>query len=132
MCQQSVGQSFAICEICGLFAVTLIWMVLNCLQQLSYPVVSIVAVHSCMVLLTLTSQRFGGCGIGWPTWWRGLLHLLADFHCFVPLRWLTAGFGILFDINLLPYRALPEGRPVCLRSMLAASIPSHSWGSNNG
>ena len=52
----------AVCSSCfyympdlRVFAVTLIWIVQNYLQLLSCPVVSIVAIHFCIVLLTLSS-----------------------------------------------------------------------------
>ena len=82
--QQSVAHAFTICEICGVFAVTLIWIVQNYLQLLSCLVISIIAIHFCMVLLTFTSQGFNVYRINWPAWWQSLLHLLAVFHCFVP------------------------------------------------
>ena len=66
--QQSVAHALTICGICGVFAVTLIWIVQNCLQLLSCPVVLIIAIHFCMVLLTLTSQDFSMYRINWPSW----------------------------------------------------------------
>ena len=56
----------------------------NYVQLLSCLVLSIIAIHFCMVLMTLTSQGFSLYRINWPTWWQSLLHLLAVFHCFVP------------------------------------------------
>ena len=52
------AHAFTICRICGVFAVTLIWIVQSYLQLLVCPVVSIIAIHFCMVLLALTSQGF--------------------------------------------------------------------------
>ena len=80
---QSVAHAFTICGICGVFAATLIWIVQNYLQLLSCLVVSIIAIHFCMVLLTSTSQGFNMYRINWPAWWQSLLHVLAAFHCFV-------------------------------------------------
>ena len=65
--QQSVAHAFTICGICSVFAITLIWIVLNYSQLCSCPVVSIIAIHFCMVLLTLTSQGFSVYRINWPT-----------------------------------------------------------------
>ena len=56
--QQPEAHAFTICGICGVFTITLIWMMQNYLQLLSYPVVSIIAFHFCMALLTLTPQGF--------------------------------------------------------------------------
>ena len=78
------SHAFTICGICGVFTVPLIWIVQNYLQLLLCLVVSIIAIHFRMVLLTLTSQGFSVYRISWPAWWQSLLHLLAVFHCFVP------------------------------------------------
>ena len=43
------SHAFTMCRIYGVFAVTLIWIVQNYLQLLSCPVVSIIAIHFCMV-----------------------------------------------------------------------------------
>ena len=59
---------FTTCGICGVFSITLIWIVQNYLQLLSCPVVSIIAIRFRMVLLTLTSQGFTMYRINWPTW----------------------------------------------------------------
>ena len=83
---------FTICGTCGIFAVTLIWLVQNYFQLLSCLVVSFIAIYFCMVSLTLTSLGFSMYRINWPAWWQGPFHLLAAFHCFVlfiqllPLR----------------------------------------------
>ena len=84
MYKQFVAHAFTISEICGVFAVTLIWIVQNYLQLLSCPVVSIVAIHFCLVLLTLTTQGFSVYRINWPAWWQSPLYLLVAFHCSVP------------------------------------------------
>ena len=47
------------------------------------------------------------------------------------LCWLPVRFRILFEINLLACRAMHGGWPVCLHSVLAASIPSRSLRSGN-
>ena len=78
------AHALTICGICGIFVVTLLWIVQNSLLLLSCPVVSIIAIHFCMVLLTLTSQGFSVYRINWPAWWQSLLHLLAVFRCLVP------------------------------------------------
>ena len=55
-------------------------------------------------------------------------------HSFPLLRcfhWLPVRFRILFTINLLIYKTLPEKQPVYLHSMLAASLPSGLLRSNN-
>ena len=83
--QQSVAHAFTICGICGIFAVTLIWIVQHYLQVLVCPVISIVVIHVCMVSLTMTSQGFNIFRIDWPIWWQSLHHLREVFHCFVPV-----------------------------------------------
>ena len=125
------AHAFTIWGICGVFAVTLIWIVQNCLQLLSCPVVSIIAIHFCMVLLTLTSQGFSAYRINWPAWWQSLFLLLAVFHCFVPFICCQYGLEYFFKINVLTYKTLREKQPVYLHSMLATSIPSRSLRSNN-
>ena len=82
--QQSVDHAFTICGICAVFAITLIWIVENYSQLLSFLIVSIIAIHFCMVLLTLTSQGLSLYRINCPACCKSLLHLLAVFHCFVP------------------------------------------------
>ena len=81
--QQSVAHAFAICGICSIFAVTLIWIVQNYLQLLLCPAVSIITIRFCMVSPILTLQVYSMFRIDWPTLWQSLLHLLAVFHCFV-------------------------------------------------
>ena len=68
MYQQFLAHAFTICEICGIFGITFIWIVQNYLQLLSCPVISIIAIRFCMVLLTLTSQGFSVCRINWSAW----------------------------------------------------------------
>ena len=72
-----------LCGICGVFVITLIWIVLNNELLLSCPVLLIIVIHFRMVLLTLTSLGFSVYRINWPAWWQSLLHLLAVFQCFV-------------------------------------------------
>ena len=129
--QQSLAHAFTICGICGVFTVTFIWIVQNCLQLLLCPVVSIIVIHVCMVLLTLTSQSFtrvqnqlARLVTKSPPFTRSL-PLLRSLHR-LPVR-----FRILFNINLLTYKTLHEILPIYLHSMLATSIPSRSLRSNN-
>ena len=103
----------------------------NYLQLLSCLVVSIIAIHFCMVLLTLTSQGFkrvqnqlARVVTKSPPFTRSI-PLLRSLH------WLPVRFRILFKINLLTYKPLREKQPVYLHSMLATSIPSRSLRSNN-
>ena len=55
----------------------------------------------------------------------------SPFTCSIPLlpslHWLPVRFRIPFKINLLTYNTLREKQPVCLHSMLAASIPFRYW-----
>ena len=131
MYQQSVAYAFTICRICGIFTVTLIWIVLNYLQLLSCPVVSIISIHVCMVLLTWTSQGFkcvqnqlARLVTKSPPFTRSL-PLLRSLH------WLPVPFRILFKINLLTCKSLHEKHPVYLHYMLATSLPSRSLRLNN-
>ena len=66
--KQSLAHACTIRGICGVFVATLIWIVQNYLQLLLCSVVSIIAIHFCMVLLTLTPQVFNVLRINWPTW----------------------------------------------------------------
>ena len=124
MYQQSVAHAFTICGICGVFAGTLIWIVQKYLQLLSCPVISIIAIHFCMVLLTLTSQDLSVYRINWPRLVATSPPFTRSFPLLCSLPWLPVRFRILFKINLLTYKTLREKQPVYLHSMLAASIPS--------
>ena len=125
-----VAHAFTICGICGIIAVTLIWIVQNYLQLLLCPVVLIIAIPFCMVSPTVTSQGF----MRVQNWLAPLGDKVSSiysqcstalFPSLVPLR-----FTILFKINLLSYKTLHEKQPVYLHSMLATSLPSHSLRSN--
>ena len=118
-------------EICGVFAVTLIWIVQNYLRLLSCPVVSVIAIHFCMVSLTLTSPGFSVLGIDWPAWWQSFLHLRAVFTLLRSLHWLLVRVKTLFEINFFIYKTLSEKQPVYLQFMLATSLPSRSLRSYN-
>ena len=67
MYPQCPAHAFTICRICGVFAITLIWILLNYLQLLSCLVVSIITIHFCMVSWTLTSPNFNAFRIDWRT-----------------------------------------------------------------
>ena len=128
--QQSFAHAFTICGICGVFAVTLIWIVQYYLQLLLCPVISTIAIHPCMVLPTLTSQASVCSKSTGAAWWQSLpftrsLPLLRSLH------WLLVRFRILFKKNLSTYKTLREKQPVYLHSKLAASLPSRSLRSNN-
>ena len=69
-----------IARVDGTFAVIMIWIVQKYLQLLLCPVVSIIAIHFCLVSPTLTSVGFSMYRIDWPSWSQSLLHLLAVFH----------------------------------------------------
>ena len=110
-----------------MFAVTLIWIVQNCLQLLLCPVISIIAIQFSMVLLTLTLQGFkrvqnqlARLVTKSPPFTRSL-PLLRSLH------WLPVWFRILFKINLLTYKTLSEKQPDDLHSMLATLIPFRSF-----
>ena len=129
--QHSVAHAFTICGICSVFTTTLIWIVQNYLQLLSCLVVSIIAIHFCMVLLTLTSQGFKRVQ-------NQLAHLVTKSPPFTrslpllrSLHWLPVRFGILLKIHSLTYKTLHEKHPVYLHSILATSLPSRSLRSNN-
>ena len=128
---QSAAHAFTICGICGVFVITLIWIVLNCLLQLSCPVVLIIVIHFCIVLLTLTSQGFMRVQNQMTRLVTKSTPITLSIPLLRSLHWLPVRFKIDFKINLLTYKALREIRPVYLHSMLAASIPSRSLRSNN-
>ena len=119
---QSVAHAFTICRICGVFAVTLIWIVQIYLQLLSCPVISIIAIHFWMVLPTLTSLGFSVFTTDWPTWWQSLLHLLAAFRCFVSF--IGCQWGLEYCLRSIFW-------PTACLSSLHASLSSHSLRSNN-
>ena len=121
--QQSVAESVTIWGICGVFAITFIWIVQNYLHLLLRPVVSIVAIHLCMVSSTLTSQDFV-C----PESQNQLAHLLTksppftcSFTMLCSLHWLLVSFRILFKINLVDLQN-PARKTACLSSPHACCI----------
>ena len=89
-----------------------------------------IAIHFCMVLLTLTSRlqrvqnQLARLVTKSPPFTRSI-PLLCSLH------WLPVRFRILLKINLLTYKSLREKQPIYLHSMLATSIPSRSLRSNN-
>ena len=94
----------------------------NYLLLLSCLVVSIIAIHFCLVLLTLTSQGFTVCteSTGPPgdkvsSIYSQYLPLLRSLH------WLPVRFRILFKINLLTYKN-PAWKTACLSSLHACRI----------
>ena len=101
-------------------------------QLLLCPVVSIIAIHFCIVSPALTSSGFSVFRVDWP-------HLVTKYPLFirsVPLlpsfHWLPLRFRRLLKINLLTYKTLREKQPVYLDSMFAASLPSRSPILNKG
>ena len=130
MCQQSVAHAFTICWICGVIAVTLIWIVQNYLQllvssrldycnSLLYGIVNID-----LIRLQRVQNQLAHPMIKSPPFTRSLPPLHS-------LHWFPVKFRILFKINLLTCKTLRENQLVYLHSMLAASLPSHSLRSNN-
>ena len=117
---------FTICGICGVFVITLIWIVQNCLLLLSCPVVLIIVIHVCMVLVTLTSQGFKRV----QNQLARLVTRSPPFTRSIPLlralHWLPVRFRILLKINLSTYKTLHEKQTVYVPSMLAALFPSRS------
>ena len=131
MHQQSVAHVFTICGICGVFAITLTWILQNYLQLLLQTVVWIIAIHFCMVSPTLTSWGFSV-----QIWLAHLVTMSPSFTCNVPLLrslyWLPVRFRILFKIYLLTYKTLREKQPVYLHSMLSPWLPSRPLRFNTG
>ena len=130
MCRQCVAHAFIICGICVVFAVTLIWIVQIYLQLLLYPVVSIVVIHFCMVLSTLTSQGFTCTESTGPP---GDKVSSIYSHCSTLrlFNWLPITIRILFKVNSLTYNTLHVKQPVYHHSMLSTSLPARSRRSNN-
>ena len=119
MCRQCAAHAFTISGICGIFAVTLIWIVQNCLQLLLCLVISIIEIHFCMVSWTLTPPNFNVFSIDWP-------RVVTNVPLLRSLHWLPVKFRILFKISSLTYKTIYEKQTVYLHSMLAPSLPSHS------
>ena len=101
------------------------------LQLLSCPVISIITIHFCMVLLTVTS-------LGFKRVQNRLARLVTESPLFTrslpllrSLHWLSVRFRILSKINLLTYKILHVKQSAYLHSMLAALLPSRSLRSNN-
>ena len=72
---------FTISRIYSTFAITLTWIVQNYFQMLLYLVVTIIAIHFCMVSWTITSPNFSVFRIDWPELWQSHHH----FTCSVPM-----------------------------------------------
>ena len=131
MYRQCAAHAVTMSGICGVFAVTLIWIVQNYLQLLLYLIVSMIAIHLCMVLQTLTSptsrhSKSTGLHCDKVTSFTRSVPLLHS------LRWLPVKFRILLKTNLLIYKTTHKKQPVYLHSVLAASLPSLSLRSSKG
>ena len=84
MYHQCADHAFTIHGICGILVVTFIWIVQNYLQLLSCPVVSIIAIHFCMVDTDLTKRQ---------NLQNQIAHVVTKsppFSCSVPLRFSTS------------------------------------------
>ena len=118
--QQSVVHAFTIFWICGTFAVTF-------------------DVDSAKLLATaLVSSRLDVNPTRLQCGENHLARLVTKSSPFIrslpllcSLHWLPVRFRVLFQMSLLTYKTLREKQHVYVHSMLYASIPSHSLGSNN-
>ena len=59
--------AFTICGICGVFTITLIWIVQNYLQMLFCLVISIIATHFLYGIADIDLTRLHMDRINWPT-----------------------------------------------------------------
>ena len=76
---------FIICGICGVFVVTLMWIVQNCLLTgLVSQFVLIIAIHFCMILLDIDLTKLQCVQNQLAHLVTKSPHLLTVFHCFVP------------------------------------------------
>ena len=98
----------------------------NYLQVLLCPVVSIIAIHFCMVSLTLTSQGFKHVYSQQARLVTKSPPLTWSFALLRSLHWLLVRFRIFFKINCLTCKTLCEKQHVYPHSILAASLPSYS------
>ena len=103
-----VARAFTISRICGIFAITLIWIVQNYLQLLLCLVVLIIAIHFRMVLQTPTFPNFNVFRTVWPALWQSHFTFTGGVPLLRSLHWLPVNFRILFKINLLTYKTLHE------------------------
>ena len=83
MDRQSAAHTLTVSGMCGVFAVTLIWIVQNYLQVILCLIVPIIAIHFCVVSWTPTSPNFNMFRTLGPRWCQSHLLLLAMFHHFV-------------------------------------------------
>ena len=128
---QSVVHVFTTFGIYGAFAVTLIWIVQNCLRmlvssRLGYcnSLLSRIA-ETDLTKLQRVLNRLAHAVPKSPPFTRGV-PLLRSLH------WLPVKYRVHFKICLLTYKALHEEQPVYLRSLIAISLPSRSLRSNRG
>ena len=121
------GCTFTRCGICGIFAVTLIWIVQNYLQLLVCQVVSTIAIPFCMVSPTLTSQGFSRV----QNQLARLVTKSPPFTRSLPLlhslHWLPVWFRILFKINFLTYKTLCEKQPAIFTPCLPHPFHPVHW-----
>ena len=114
--------------ICGVLAVTLIWIVQNYLQLLLCLVISI---RFGMVSQTLTSPNFNLFRIECPCRDKSP-PFTSSAWLLCSLHWLPAKFWILFKISLLICKTIRQKRPVYHHSILATEIPFRSLRSSKG
>ena len=125
--QQSAAHAFTISKLCGVFAITLIWMVQN-------------LVPSHLDYCTLLLYGIADTDLTKLPWVQNQLECVVTksppFTCSVPLlhflHWLPVKFRILFKISLLTYKTIHAKLPTSLHAMLSASLPSRSLRSNTG
>ena len=75
---------FTTSEIFGVFAVTLIWIVQNCLRMLWCLAVLTTVIHFCLGLRKLTSPSSNVFWTIWLVWSESHHQWLAVFHCCAP------------------------------------------------
>ena len=109
--QQCVAYAFTLCAVCGIFAIILIWMVQNKIQQLWFPVVD-----TDLTKLQHIQDRLARLGRKSPPF-VGSVPLVRSLH------WLPVRFRILFKISLLTYKTLHEKQPVYLHACPITPIP---------
>ena len=105
--QQSAARAFTIFGMYGLFAATLILIVQNYLQLVSCLVISIIAIHFCMVSRTLTSPNFNIVfRIDGPLPCDKVTSIYSQCStgCFVHFIGCKLKFRILLNISSLTYK----------------------------
>ena len=121
--------------LCAAHALFLIWdlrcihhylALQNNLKWLLCLAVSIIVIHVCVIMRTLTSPNFNIFRTDWTELWQNHLRLLAGTPLLHSHQWLPVKCRRLFKISLITYKILHgNSRLICTTYLLPQSHPMH-------